>query len=69
MIQSMPETDDTRGKFLAALYSVLDRKCERGFVLILTDEETWDFNHGNNLVEVRDALLSYARELAAYPGD
>lgn len=63
------EQGGTREQLQARITRVLDGDAPFGLVLVMDENGSADFGHNVDVVEVRDALLAYAREVAAYPGD
>ncbi len=62
------EGADGMDMFWSRIGEITDRK-RKGIVIVFTDEDVTDFANNVTTVEVRDAVLSYARDLATYEGD
>ena len=55
--------------FHQRLERVLSGEAQYGLVTIFDEEGMVDYGLNVTTVQIRDALLEYARDLAAYPGD
>ncbi len=61
--------EDAREVLEEMVRGILDKE-KRGVVICFTEDGTMDYvSYNATTVEVRDALLGYARELAVYEGD
>ena len=64
-----PHGYDARPELEQRAQRVLDRDAKFGLVVVMDEHGTIDFGHEVTTNQIRDALLAYARDIAAYPGD
>jgi len=62
------EGEDGLDMFYSRINDIVNKK-RRGIVIIFTEQDIMDFANNVNTVELRDAILSYARDLSTYEGD